>query len=71
MSTVYVRTLEGRVARVSPKGAFIPQKEFIGVKLTPYISRLVNVHGDIEIQRTKATAASAPKADEVKQATSK
>lgn len=63
MSKVYVRTLEGRVARVSPKGAFIPHKEFVGVTLTPYLSRLAEVHGDIEIQRTKPSEAKAPKKD--------
>lgn len=65
MSKVYVRTLEGRVARVSPKGAYIPHKEFIGVQLTPYISRLANVHKDIEIQSTKPAEAKAPKEGKV------
>jgi hypothetical protein len=64
MSTVYVRTLEGRVARVSPKGAFIPHHEHVGVKLTPYIARLANHHGDIELLREKPSAAKAPKKTE-------
>jgi len=48
MSLIYVRAKEGRVARVSPRGDFIPHDKWKGVRPSPYISRLLNHHGDIE-----------------------
>lgn len=56
MSRVYVQTKPGRVARVSPQGVYIPNDKFIAVPLTPYISRLANHHGDIELSRTNPNA---------------
>lgn len=59
MSLIYVRTKPGRIARISPKGEFIPHDRFIGVRQTPYVSRLLNHHKDIE-QEQKAPKAAAP-----------
>lgn len=61
MSLIYVRAKEGRVARVSPKGAFIPHTEFIGVRPSPYLTRLAHVHGDIEVSSTPTPKQAAPK----------
>jgi hypothetical protein len=52
MPRVYVQAKPGRVARVSPQGVYIPHDKFIATPLTPYISRLANHHGDIELSRT-------------------
>ncbi|UPT53289.1 hypothetical protein [Synechococcus phage Ssp-JY38] len=60
MSLIYVRTKPGRIARVAPKGEFIPHDTFVGVRETPYISRLLNVHKDIEKQSKKTPAPAAP-----------
>lgn len=43
---IYVRTIDGRVARTSPRGQPIPHDQFIPVEATPYINRLID-HGDI------------------------
>ena len=50
MSVIYVRAKPGRVARVSPKGELIPTDEFIPTRSSPWLDRLANHHGDIEIQ---------------------
>lgn len=50
MSIIYVRTVDGRIARSAPKGKFIPSDSFVPVEHTPYIDRLLNFHGDIEEQ---------------------
>ncbi|MGL5734762.1 MAG: hypothetical protein ACRCYS_07840 [Beijerinckiaceae bacterium] len=47
---IYVKALPGRVARVSPRGAMIPSDHFVAVDFTPYVKRLLEVHGDIELQ---------------------
>lgn len=62
MSRVYVRTKPGRVARAAPQGVYIPQDKYIPVPLTPYVERLANYHGDIDISRTDPSVA-AKKAD--------
>lgn len=56
MPRVYVRTKPGRVARVAPQGRYIPNDQFIATELTPYVSRLANHHGDIELSRTDPSA---------------
>lgn len=50
---IKVKTKEGRLARVSPNGMFIPSDHFIEVQATPYIMRLLNVHEDIELEPKK------------------
>lgn len=48
MPVIYVKATSGRVARMSPTGRFIPQDKYVRVEHTPYVDRLLNVHGDIE-----------------------
>ena len=50
MDIIKVKAVAGRVARISPRGAFIPHDRFIPVENTFYIQRLLRVHGDIELQ---------------------
>lgn len=56
MGMIRVRTVAGRVARTAPRGQYIPTDKYIEVEQTPYINRLLHVHGDIELE----PAASAP-----------
>lgn len=49
---ISVRTTSGRVARVSPRGEFIPTDRFVNVLDTPYLRRLLS-YGDIELETTK------------------
>lgn len=44
---IFVRAVEGRLARTEPRGRYIPSDGGILVALTPYIDRLLNVHKDI------------------------
>lgn len=73
MSYIYVRTKPGRVARVSPSGRFIPHDTYASVEHTPYIDRLLNVHGDIEKKPEVSTpvkaAASEPASEDAKPST--
>jgi hypothetical protein len=48
MSTIYVRTVPGRIAREAPRGPYIPSDQWVEVQVTPYIMRLLHVHCDIE-----------------------
>lgn len=57
--SVRVKALEGRVVRVSPQGAFVPNDRFVAVTRTPYVQRLIDVHGDVVVE-SKQTAAQAP-----------
>ena len=59
---IEVKAVEGRIARVSPRGAFIPHDRFIPVVATPYILRLRDVHGDIEERPKKQAKAATPPA---------
>lgn len=59
MSMIYVRTLPGRLARVEPKGRYIPHDDFTPVHHTPYIDRLIHHHGDIEVRTGNKRAAAA------------
>lgn len=54
MAQIYVRTKPGRVARTAPRGDLIPTDRFIAVQPSAYIDRLINIHGDIEVQPSKA-----------------
>lgn len=60
MPMIYVRTKPGRVARESPKGRFIPTDDFVGVTLTPYVNRLINHHGDIDVRDTASKSPTPP-----------
>lgn len=60
---ISVKAVEGRIARTSPDGPFIPSDQYVNVEKTPYITRLLDFHGDIELEPVKAkktTAAKAP-----------
>ncbi len=50
---IYVKAVEGRIARVGPRGKMIPDDRFIAVIETPYVKRLRDVHGDIVQQEEK------------------
>ena len=55
---VRIKALEGRVVRVAPQGAFVPTDRFVTAKRTPYVQRLIDVHGDV-VEEPKQTAAPA------------
>jgi hypothetical protein len=60
---IEIRAVPGRVARLSPRGQLLSDKEWTSVpKLTPYLHRLVHVWGDVEI-KTEAPKASKVKLD--------
>lgn len=44
------RAVEGRIARISPDGEMIPHDRFVSIPDTHYTRRLLNVHGDIELE---------------------
>lgn len=51
MAKVEVKCLEGRVAFTAARGgARIPTDKYIQVTMTPWIDRLINHHGDIELK---------------------
>lgn len=50
MPTISVRTKAGRVARTSPHGPYIPNDKYVTVDATPYVMRLLDHHGDIELE---------------------
>jgi hypothetical protein len=50
MSMISVKTKEGRVAFDGPKGEQIPNNRYKLVVNTSWIQRLINVHGDIEVE---------------------
>ena len=62
---IFVRTVEGRIARTSPRGEMIPSDRYIQVERTAYITRLIEIHGDVIVQPaqkpTKAEPANNPK----------
>lgn len=51
MKLIEVRTVKGRVAFDAPGGKQIPDDKFVSVRETPYIRRLLQHHGDIELRR--------------------
>jgi hypothetical protein len=60
MEYVVVKAIEGRIARTSKHGEFIPSDRYVRVEYTAYIKRLLDVHGDIV--QEPATQAPAPEA---------
>ena len=60
MARIEVKCVEGRIARTDPQGPFIPDDRFIKVEETPYIRRLIDVHGDLMVKPPVAETA-APK----------
>jgi len=56
MSRIKVKAVPGRVARTSRYGDFIPSDQFVSVERSPYINRLLNVHGDIVEEPAKPVA---------------
>lgn len=61
MTVVKIKAKPDRVARVSPRGSFIPSDRFIPVEETPYIRRLINVHKDVIVEPKKPVVTAAPK----------
>lgn len=57
MKYIKVRAVAGRVARTARDGDFIPHDRYVRVDFTPYIKRLLDVHGDIEVEPDASTAA--------------
>lgn len=57
MKYIKVRAVAGRVARTARDGEFIPHDRYVRVDYTPYIARLLNVHGDIEVEPETTPAA--------------
>lgn len=54
---VKVKAKPGRVARTSARGDFIPEDRFVSVHKTPYITRLIEHHEDLELfEEPKADA---------------
>lgn len=56
MPMISVKAKEGRVAYDSPRGNIIPTDDFKLVDDTPWIRRLLEVHGDIEVEVQKPAA---------------
>lgn len=47
---VRLKAKKGRIARVSARGEMIPHDRFINVQMTPYVQRLINKWGDVEVE---------------------
>lgn len=61
MAKVEVKCVEGRVAFTAPQGgARIPADKYVTVTLTPWIERLLDHHGDIELKPEETVVAAAP-----------
>lgn len=55
---VSVKTKAGRVAFSAPRGGeAIPHDRYIAVERTPWIERLISVHGDIEVEPVRSAPA--------------
>jgi hypothetical protein len=51
MKTLHVRAVRGRVAFDAPSGGKrIPDDRYVAVRATPWIMRLLDEHGDIQVQ---------------------
>lgn len=58
MPLISVKTKPGRVAYTAPKGGErISNVSFVAVEKTPWIVRLIEHHGDLEVESAKAPAA--------------
>lgn len=65
MAMLFVRCLPDRVANTAPSGGKpIPHDRFVPVPDTPWIRRLIEVHGDIEVQANPPLSVVAPSPDE-------
>lgn len=60
MAIIKVKAVEGRIARRSKNGDFIPSDRFVRVEHTPYIDRLIHVHGDLLVEPEAAPVAVPP-----------
>jgi hypothetical protein len=61
MALIYVRARQGR--RAYYEGKIIPHDKFVAVQDIPYIRRLVNHHGDLEVEggeKVEPTGRAAP-----------
>lgn len=55
MPMIKVRALPDRKAFTAARGGkLIPTDQFVAVEHTPWIDRLINFHGDIEVEKEKA-----------------
>lgn len=55
MSLISIKAKPGRVAFTAAKrGDRVPTDRYIQVQMTPWINRLLNVHGDIEVEPAPA-----------------
>lgn len=50
MPNIRVKAVPERVVRESPRGPMIPSDRFVSVPATPYIMRLIEVHGDLLVE---------------------
>lgn len=57
---VSVKAVEGRIARTSPTGSFIPSDRYVSVELTPYLRRLIKLHGDVVVEPAPTKSAPPP-----------
>lgn len=58
---VTVRALPGRVANTAPRGGKpIPEDRWITVQRTPWIDRLIEHHGDLEVKPEEPQSAPVP-----------
>lgn len=55
MPKISVKAVEGRVAFDAPRnGKQIPTDKFVTVQDTPWVRRLIEVHGDVVVETKKA-----------------
>lgn len=52
---IAVRAVKGRIARESARGRMVPENKFVSIPETPYVRRLIDVHGDLEEKQIKPT----------------
>lgn len=55
MPMIKVRAVPGRLAYDKPRGGKrISNDEFVAVEDTPYVRRLIDFHGDLEVEKEKS-----------------
>lgn len=60
MPLVTVKAAPGRTAVTAPRGGRdIPSDRFITIERTPFIDRLIRIHGDLIVKDDKPAAAAA------------